>query len=494
MRVPPASPWTHLSRAPRAELEDVQRRALQRYVREELYPFSAHYRKLFDAAGVKPTDIREVRDLARLPFTTKKDLLEAQIDPERKRDFVLIPTPELVKQHWPLGRKLKLLFGGAKAKEELAYQYTPNFLTFTTGRSSEPVGFAYTPHDLERMAEIGARMLDVHAIHDKQARILNMFPFAPHLAFWQVTLAGFRTGRLILPTGGGKVMGTAGNLRMAERMKPTVMLGVPGFVYHLLREASEKRCDLSAVQLVILGAEKVTPGLKQKMAEALASCGAKDVVISGTYGFTEARMAFSECPAAYSDSPGYHVYPDLGVFEVVDPETGQVLGEGETGELVFTPLGGHGTVVCRYRTGDVAVGGITWEPCRWCGRTVPRISNELRRSSDQKDVNLTKIKGTLVDLAHIGTVVSGIEEVEEWQVVLKKIDDDPHELDEFVLRLSIKQNVDRDYSEKHVRQAILDATEVAPNRIEYHTTKEMLELLGMETELKEKRFLDLRPK
>ena len=84
--------------------------------------------------------------------------------------------------------------------------------------------------------------------------------------------------------------------------------------------------------------------------------------------------------------------------------------------------------------------------------------------------------------------------VEEWQVVLKKIHDDPHELDEFVLRLSIKQGVDREFSEKHVRQSIVDATEVAPNRIEYHTTKEMLEMLGMETELKEKRFLDLRPK
>ena len=150
--------------------------------------------------------------------------------------------------------------------------------------------------------------------------------------------------------------------------------------------------------------------------------------------------------------------------------------------------------MCRYRTGDLAVGGITWEPCPWCKRTVPRVPSELRRASDQKDVNLTKIKGTLVDLSHIGTVVSGIEEVEEWQVVLKKIHDDPHELDEFVLRLSVKQGIDREYSEKHVRQAILDATEVAPNRIEYHTTKEMLELLGMETELKEKRFLDLRPK
>ena len=493
VRVPPFSPWPRISRLSRSELEALQRERLQRYVREELYPFSAHYRKLFDATGVKPTDIRDVRDLARLPLTTKKDLLEAQVDPVRKRDFVLIPSPETIKANWPLGKKLKLLLGGDEAKAELAYQYTPNFLTFTTGRSSDPVGFAYTPFDLEMLCEVGSRMLDVHAI-PKQARILNVLPFAPHLAFWQTTLAGFRTGRMILPTGGGKVMGTAGNLRMAERMKPTVLIGVPGFAYHLLREAAEKKSDLSDLKLVILAAEKVTPGLKQKMAESLAVCGAKDVVISGTYGFTEARSAFSECPAAHDETPGYHLYPDLGLFEVIDPVSGKVLGEGETGELVYTPLHGHGTVVCRYRTGDLAVGGITWEPCPWCKRTVPRIPSELRRASDQKDVNLTKIKGTLVDLSHIGTVVSGIEEVEEWQVVLKKIHDDPHELDEFVLRLSVKQGIDRDYSEKHVRQMILDATEVAPNRIEYHTTKEMLELLGMETELKEKRFLDLRPK
>jgi phenylacetate-coenzyme A ligase PaaK-like adenylate-forming protein len=494
VRVPPASPWPRISHLPRAELEALQRAALQRFVRRELYPFSAHYRRMFDAAGVEPTDIRAPRDLARLPLSTKKDLLDAQIDPARKRDFVLIPTPDLIKQHWPLGRQLGLLFGGTPAREELAYQYRPNFLTFTTGRSSDPVTFAYTPHDLELLCEVGSRMLDVHGIHDQQARILNVLPFAPHLAFWQTTFAGFRTGRLILPTGGGKVMGTTGNLRMAERMKPTVLIGVPGFVYHLLREARESGANLSDVKLVILAAEKVTPGLKQKMAESLAACGAKEVVISGTYGFTEARMAFSECPAAHGESPGYHLYPDLGVFEVIDPVSGKVLGEGETGELVYTPLDGHGTVVCRYRTGDLAVGGITWEPCPWCQRTVPRISSELRRASDQKDVNLTKIKGTLVDLSHIGTVVSGMEEVEEWQVVLKKIRDDPHELDEFVLRLSIKQGVDRNFSEQKVRQAITDATEVAPNRIEYHTTKEMLELLGMETELKEKRFVDLRPK
>jgi phenylacetate-CoA ligase len=488
------SSWSALSRASRAEQRRVQDAALQRYVREELYPFSAHYRRVFDEAKVSPRDIRGVADLRRLPLSGKQDLLGAQADPARKRDFVLIPSPAAIKAHWPFARKLALVLGGARARELVRRAYTPNFLTFTTGRSSDPVVFAYTPHDLDGLSEVGARMLDVHAITELDARILNVFPFAPHLAFWQTTFAGFSTGRLIVPTGGGKVMGTAGNLRLAERIQPTHLLGTPGFVYHLLREACARGTKLAAVRQVILGAEKVTPGLKRKMAESLEACGARDVVISGTYGFTEARIAMSECPAGYDETPGYHMYPDLGVFEVVDPATGEVLGEGETGELVYTGISGHGTVVFRYRTGDAAVGGITWEPCPWCKRTVPRIASELRRASDKKDMALTKIKGTLVDLAHVGTVVSNLAEVEEWQVVLEKKDGDPHGLDLFVLRCSLKAGSDAAAFEKRVRSELVEATEVSPNRIELHTTKEMLELVGMESELKEKRFLDLRPK
>jgi phenylacetate-coenzyme A ligase PaaK-like adenylate-forming protein len=65
------------------------------------------------------------------------------------------------------------------------YDYTPNFLTFTTGRSSEPVAFAYTPHDLEILSEATARMFDLSRVSSPDSRILNLMPFAPHLAFWR---------------------------------------------------------------------------------------------------------------------------------------------------------------------------------------------------------------------------------------------------------------------------------------------------------------------
>lgn len=486
--------WSRLHRASKSELLDLQNRALARFVREELYPFSAHYRRVFDEAGIGPRDIRTVADLRKLPFSSKKDLLDSQSDEKKKTDFVLIPTPHSIREHWPFSKKVAVALGGARAREILRRDYTPIFLTFTTGRSSAPVVFTYTSHDIDLLGEAGARLLDVFAVPEEGARLVSMMPFAPHLAFWQVTFGGIRSTRLVIPTGGGKVMGTSGNLKMVERFKPTGIIGVPGFVYHVLREGQEKGADLSSVGQVFLGAEKVTPGLKRKMAECLEACGAKNVSILGTYGFTEARMAFGECPTSYDETSGYHLYPDMGVFELVDPQSGEPVGEGVTGEIVYTPIAGHGTILCRYRTGDLAVGGMTWEPCPHCGRTVPRLASELKRSSDQKAMNLTKIKGTLVDLPEMGETLSSMPEVEEWQVVIKKLNDDPHELDEFVVRVALRIGSDPVEFEKKARQALVDATEVAPNRIVVMGRKELLAELGMETELKEKRFVDLRPK
>lgn len=486
--------WRTLSKRPAAELRSLMDETLAKYVREELYPFSRHYRRKFDEAGVGPRDVRTVDDLRRLPFTTKQDLLLAQVDAETKYDFVIRPAPETIREYWPFGRKLALVLGGARAREQLRYRYTPNFLTFTTGRSSEPVAFTYTPHDLDLLGEATARIFDVQEVASPDERVVNVMPFAPHLAFWAVTLGGFQTGSLVVPTGGGKVMGTEGNLRLIDRIKATAITGTPGFVYHLLREGNAKGIDFSHVRSVALGAEKVPPGLKEKMIACLRAGGAGDVNVMGTYGFTEARMAWGECPTSPDLSSGYHLYPDLGVFELVDPASGEPVGEGEDGELVYTGISGHGTVVCRYRTGDVAVGGMTWEPCPYCGRTLPRVSSELRRASEKHALNLTKVKGTLCDLSHMGTVLSEMPEIEEWQVVLSKRNDDPHELDELEVRVALREGAQVEPARKAIRDRLLQATEVSPNEVSVHTLEEMLDFLGMETQMKEQRYLDRRPK
>src|SRR5262245_19986081 len=130
--------WDHLARAPRRDIRRFQDEAVAKHVREELYPFSAHYRKVFDDARVAPRDIRTVADLRRLPLSGKADLVAAAHDEKRKLEFVLAPSPQLIREHWPFSRKLAVAFGGGRARAQIKRDYTPNFLTFTTGRSSEP--------------------------------------------------------------------------------------------------------------------------------------------------------------------------------------------------------------------------------------------------------------------------------------------------------------------------------------------------------------------
>jgi phenylacetate-coenzyme A ligase PaaK-like adenylate-forming protein len=490
--------WRELQRMPRAEQRQLQDRLLQRYVREYLYPFSSFYRELFDRAGVDPERIRTVDDLRRLPLSHKLDLLPTAQDPQRFRRFILQPDPATLKAAWPLQRKLPLLLqkwtqGAGAVRKRLRREFYPCFMTFTTGRSAEPVPFFYSPHDMRNLRETGARLVDVMGLHS-EFRVANVFPYAPHLAFWQVFSAGQATGMMVLSTGGGKVMGSSGDLRAIARLRAEALIGVPGYIYHLLRKGAAEGADLSSIQCVVLGAERVPPGMKQKIRELLAAMGAKDVRVFGTYGFTEARMAFAECPTENNEYTGYHLYPDLAVFEVVDPKTGEVVPEGHDGELVFTPLQARASCVFRYRTGDLVRGGIRYEPCPHCGRTVPRISSDLTRESSLKDLQLLKVKGTLVNLEDCAVLLGGIPEVEEWQIELRKKDDDPLEVDELIVHLAVRDESSREQTARTVRDTFKGRLEVAPNRVEFLALDAMLRKIGMETEMKEKRFVDSRPK
>ncbi|HEB54663.1 MAG TPA: phenylacetate--CoA ligase family protein, partial [bacterium] len=431
--------WQRLQRLPRGEQRAAQNDLLRRYVREYLYPFSPFYRALFDETGVRPEQIRTVDDLRRLPLTQKRDLLPTTDDPQRFKQFILQPDPASLKRAWPLSKKLPLLWqkwtqGAAAVRERVRAEFAPSFMTFTTGRSAEPVPFFYSPHDIQNLHTTGARLVDVMAL-DPDYRIANVFPYAPHLAFWQVFFAGQATGMMALSTGGGKVMGSSGDLRAISRLGANALIGVPGYVYHLLRRAVADGLDLSSIRCVVLGAERVPPGMKDKIVQLLAATGAHDVRVFGTYGFTEARMAWAECPTKDNAYTGYHLYPDLAVFEVIDPDTGEIVPDGEDGELVFTPLQARASTVFRYRTGDRVRGGLQYDPCPHCGRTVPRISSDLTRESSLKDLQLLKVKGTLVNLEDCAMLLGSMAEVEEWQIELRKKDGDPLEVDELVVHL-----------------------------------------------------------
>jgi len=188
----------------------------------------------------------------------------------------------------------------------------------------------------------------------------------------------------------------------------------------VIREAHEQGRKWPQVSKIVLGGEKSPQGIRRKMVTLLQEMGAGDVRVCGTYGFTEARLAWGECPTPPEEYSGYHLFPELGVFEVIDPETGEVQGEGQPGELVYTPLDARGTVVLRYRTGDYVDGGVTWEPCPYCGRTVPRIVGKIGRESNTKELQLAKLKGTLVNFDTIQQILDDTTEVGEWQLEIRK--------------------------------------------------------------------------
>jgi len=487
--------WGPIAKLSAKDQKTRQGQKLSSFINQYLYPCSPFYRTLFNTHKINPSSIRTLQDLERIPFTTKPDFLNDD-DPDRFRQFVLRPDRQSIRAHWPLRKKAELAIerffcGEESCREKLGREFRPSFMTFTTGTTQNPIPYLYTSYDIDNLRVAGSRMIELFDIKAGD-HLLNMFPYAPHLAFWQVVFGGINSSVMILSTGGGKVLGTEGNITSILRMRPAVIIGVPGYVYHVLREAREQGCCLDFVKKVVLGANAVTREYKMKVADMLRDMGAMDVKGFGTYGFTEARTAWGECPADNKSSSGYHLYPDKEIFEVIDPQTGEVQKEGQPGELVYTSIDARGSAVLRYRTGDYVQGGIIYEPCPHCGRTVPRISSVISRLTDRKDLSLSKIKGSLVNFDNFRAALSGFSAVEEWQIEIRKKNDDPHEIDWLVLYCAAREGADRDQLKAEINRVILQKTEVSANEIYFIPLKELVKRVELESANKAKRVIDLR--
>ena len=471
-----------------------QSRRLEQYLRTVVLPFSAYYKNLFREHGLSAGSIRTVADLARLPFTTKADLVKAAKSPEHLRDFFLVPDEAALSRR--PGVILQALFRGrAAVQEKLEAEFRPIFMTFTTGRSAEPVPFLYTRRDIERLAVAGKRVMEVCGAR-KGDRLLNSFPYAPHLAFWLTHYAGATFGAMMFSSGGGKVMSTSDTLRLIRKLKPDVFIGIPTFLYHVLHQGAEEGLRWDNLRCIVLGGEKVSDGLRHKLRDLARELGAKaDLDVLATYGFTEAKMAWAECPFGDGQpSAGYHLYPDLGITEIINPKTGEVVPDGQPGEIVFTPLEARGSVVLRYRTGDITDGGITMEPCPYCHRTMPRLTGNISRSSEIREMNLDKIKGTLVDFNELEHVLDDAPHVGAWQVELRKLNDDPLELDEIILHVQKTNGADEAQISRDLSERCHQYIDIHPNRIMFHDAEEMQRLQGVGTLIKEKKLADNRPK
>src|SRR5437667_3022545 len=476
---------------PEKVVRQLQAEKLKDYLRRVVLPFSAHYREWFQQNGVAASVIRSLDDLQRLPFTSKADLLNTPANPQRARDFVLIPDQQVLSRRASTILRA-LLHGRNEVRQSFEAEFRPIFMTSTTGRSADPIPFLFTQHDLNNLGLTGKRLFEVCGAQ-REMRLVNLFPYAPHLAFWQTHYGGAAFGVFTASTGGGKIMGTEGNLRLIRKIKPDVLVGMPTFIYHVLHQAVEQEMRCENLRRIVLGGEKVPDGMRRKLAHLASELGAGETDIVATYGFTEAKMAWGECPGAGDAAPGsYHLYPDLGIFEVINPKTGEALPPGHSGELVFTPLDARGTVVLRYRTGDFIDGGLVYEPCPRCGRRTPRLVGNISRSSEVKEMRLDKIKGTLVDFNQLEHVLDDAEHIGAWQLELRKRNNDPLEVDELVLHVHKTDGVREDKLVRDLNNRFVAKTEIQPNRIVFHDAEEMRELQGVGVQLKEQKIVDNR--
>jgi len=491
-------PWGKIAHLSGKELRDSQNKKLAYFVNHYLYPFSPHYQRLFDQHKIDPKSIHTIEDLKRIPLTSKLDFIATDDQPEKFKDFVLQPDKAKIRKYWPMLKTIPLMLtslarGKGHVQDQMAREFRPSFMTFTTGTTNKPISYLYSQHDIDNLNVSGSRMLNLFDIESSD-RVVNMFPYAPHLAFWQVVFGGLASSVLIMSTGGGKVMGTDGNIAALQKMKPSVILGVPSYVYHVLREAKERGCKMEFIKKIVLGAARLGEGFKEKVAGLMQDMGATEVSVFGTYGFTEARCAWAECPTSIDVSSGYHLYPDKEIFEIIDPKSGEVKGEGEDGELVYTSIDSRGSAVLRYRTGDYVKGGITHEPCPHCKRHVPRISSDITRLSDVKDLRLSKIKGSLVNLNNFTSVLSEIHAIDEWQIELCKKNNDPFEVDQVIVYVCPTHDCDRVQLEDEIKRKMLLSTEVSPNKVCFVDLQEMIDRLALETANKAQRISDIRPK
>ncbi len=343
---------------PRSELERLQLERLRAALRwcQERVPF---YRERLAAAGVAPEGITSLADLARVPFTWKRDLRE----------------------HYPFG-----LF--AVPREQVARLHA------SSGTKGKPTVVGYTSRDLEvwslcmarGLAAAGARPGDL--IHIAYGYGL----FTGGLGFHA---GAERLGCTVVPVSSGN---TLRQLLLLQDFRPQGLACTPSFALHLgesLREAGVDPRGLG-LRYGMFGAEPWTEGMRRQI-EALLGLTAVDF-----YGLSEVigPGVAAECAEARE---GLHVNEDHFLVEVVDPDTGAPLPDGREGELCFTSLTKEALPVLRYRTGDLSA--LTREPCR-CGRTLARMARVKGRTDDMlviRGVNVypSQVEAVLLEVAEL---------------------------------------------------------------------------------------------
>ncbi|WP_456341754.1 phenylacetate--CoA ligase family protein [Thermovibrio sp.] len=342
---------------PKEELRKIQLERLKETVRRayHLVPF---YRKKFDEAGVKPEDIKSLEDLQKLPFTTKQDLRD-----NYPFGLFAVPMEQVVRIHSSSG---------------------------TTGK---PTVVGYTEHDLRVWTEVMVRTLLMADVNPKDI-VHNAYGYGLFTGGLGFHYGAEAIGAAVVPASGGF---TKRQLMLMKDFGATILCSTPSFALHLYEVAKEEGYDVKKdfkLRAGFFGAEPASEGLKKTVAE---SWGIQYVEV---YGLSE---IIGPGVAASCEHGSLHVFEDHFIPEVIDPETGEVLPDGEEGELVLTTITKQALPMIRYRTKDITV--LHREPCR-CGRTIVQMESIKGRADDMLIVNGVNVFPSQVE--HVITKVEGV--------------------------------------------------------------------------------------
>ncbi len=402
--------YARLGRLNATELRSMQDRALATVIGELVWPHHRYYRQLMEEAGLGPSDLATTDDLVRLPFTDRHTVWQRSREAGDPQLFCL-KLPWTPTQASRGGGLLSAL--GRKPRTAQADPSRPLRVFFAGGRTTPPTPIFYCQHDLDRLNETGRRIFQVAGV-DGDRPLINALPYGPNVAFWQVAAATLDQGITAVQTGGSKVMDVAKTLTALTNTAAATLAGFPGFLSFLLEAAAAERLSLDCLERLLAGGEPLSPGMRERLRDGLAAVGARtdSGAVVGLYLNTEARAGWAECVGG----SGYHTYPDMEFLEVVDPATGERVGPGETGELVISHLDWRGTFLLRYRTGDIVEGGLCFDPCPHCGRTVPRLATLVYPAAERLH------DGT--SLASLRVALDAAADVHLWQLTVQGADVD----------------------------------------------------------------------
>jgi len=357
--------------------EDLHRDEIRRRQAERLRALlsrvqqsNAFWTRRWRDAGVNPADIRDPADLAKLPFTTKQDLVADQ------------------QAHPPYGTNLTFP----------ASDYSR--LHQTSGTTGSPLCWLDTPESWNWFLDCWGQIYRMAGV-TRDDRLAFPFSFGPFLGFWAAFEGASRLGGLCLAGGG---MSSKARLRQIVDRRATVVCCTPTYALRLAEVAADEGIELrqAEVRALIVAGEPggSIPTIRRRIEEAW------NARVFDHWGMTELGSLAAECREAPG---GVHVLEGECIAEIIDPETGKEVAAGGTGELVVTNLGRAGSPLFRYRTGDLVEADA--RPCA-CGRALLRLKGGILGRVDDMFV----IRGNNVYPSAIEAILRGFDDVAEYRI------------------------------------------------------------------------------